>query len=190
MYNKCLPSHVQSYCYDVIFFRVILCMYQKHLQAPFLYRFFFSLHSWKIDVKQETHKSSHLIPKKKKIVVIYNEMIKSFIIGTREAAFRAWLHHSVQFSSVAQSCVFATPWTAAGQASLSITNSQSVLKLMSIESLMPSNHLILCHPLLPPPSVFPSISLFKCVSSSHQVAKILEFQLHQSFQWTPRTYLL
>ena len=46
--------------------------------------------------------------------------------------------------------LFATPWTAACQASLSITNSQSLLKLMSIESVMPSNHLILCHPLLPP----------------------------------------
>ena len=59
------------------------------------------------------------------------------------------------------SCVplFATPWTAACQASLSITNSQSLLKLMSIKSVMPSSHLILCHPLLPP-SIFPSISVF------------------------------
>ena len=52
-----------------------------------------------------------------------------------------------------------TPWTAACQASLSITNSQSLLKLMSIESVMPSNHLILCYPLLPP-SIFPSIRVF------------------------------
>ena len=55
--------------------------------------------------------------------------------------------------------LFATPWTAARQASLSITNSQSSLKLMSIESVMPSNHLILCHPLLLP-SIFPSIRVF------------------------------
>ena len=54
----------------------------------------------------------------------------------------------------------ATPWTAALQASLSITNSRSLLKLMSIESVMPSNHLILCHPLLLLPSVFPSIRVF------------------------------
>ena len=54
----------------------------------------------------------------------------------------------------------ATPWTAAHQASLSITNSQSLLKLMSIESVMPSNHLILCHPLLLPPSIFPNIRVF------------------------------
>ena len=56
--------------------------------------------------------------------------------------------------------LFATPWTAAHQASLSITNSQSLLKLMSIEPVMPSNHLILCCPLLLPPSIFPSIRVF------------------------------
>ena len=56
--------------------------------------------------------------------------------------------------------LFATPSTAARQASLSITNSWSLLKLMSIESVIPSNHLILCHPLLLLPSIFPSISIF------------------------------
>ena len=68
-----------------------------------------------------------------------------------------------QFSSVQSLCcvwLFATPWTAARQASLSITNSRSLLKLMSIESVMPSNHLILCHPLLLPRSIFPSIRVF------------------------------
>ena len=58
------------------------------------------------------------------------------------------------------SWLFATPWTAACQASLSITNSQSSLKLMSIESVMSPNHLILCHPLLLLPSIFPSIRVF------------------------------
>ena len=60
------------------------------------------------------------------------------------------------------SCIrlFVTPWTAAHQASLSITSSQSLLKLMSIMLVMPSNHLILCHPLLLLPSVFPSIRVF------------------------------
>ena len=60
------------------------------------------------------------------------------------------------------SCVqlFVSPWTAACQACLSITNSQSLLKLMSIESMMPSNHLILCRPLLLLPSIFPSIRVF------------------------------
>ena len=62
--------------------------------------------------------------------------------------------------------LFATPWTAAHQASLSITNSQSLLKLLPIESVMPSNHLILCHPLLPP-SFFPSIRVFSNESVLH-----------------------
>ena len=65
---------------------------------------------------------------------------------------------SVQSLSHVQ--LFVTPWTAALQASLSITNSQSLLKLMSIELVMPSNHLILCHPLLLLPSIFPSIRVF------------------------------
>ena len=65
---------------------------------------------------------------------------------------------SVQFLTHIR--LFATPWTAARQASLSITNSQSLLKLMSSESVMPSNHLIFCCPLLLPPSIFPSIRVF------------------------------
>ena len=65
------------------------------------------------------------------------------------------------------SCVrlFVTPWTAARQASLSFTNSQSLLKLMSIESVMPSNHLILCRPLLLLPSIFPSIRVVLVVKN-------------------------
>ena len=63
--------------------------------------------------------------------------------------------------------LFATPWTAERQASLSITNSQSLLKLMSIELVMPSNHLILCHPLLLLPSIFPSIRVFSIESVFH-----------------------
>ena len=70
---------------------------------------------------------------------------------------------NVQFSSI-QSLShvqpFAITWTAACQASLSITNSQSLLKLMSIKLVMPSSHLILCHPLLFPPFIFPSIRVF------------------------------
>ena len=63
--------------------------------------------------------------------------------------------------------LFATPWTAAHQASLSITSSRSLLKLMSIESVMPSNQLILCRPLLLLPSVFPSIRVFSNESVLH-----------------------
>ena len=69
----------------------------------------------------------------------------------------------VQISSAQSlncSRLFVTPWTTAYKASLSITNSRSLLKLMSIESVMPSNHLILCHPLLLLPSIFPSIRVF------------------------------
>ena len=78
-----------------------------------------------------------------------------------------FLHNFVKFFNTFSSVqslslvwLFVTPWTAAWQASLSITNSQSLPKLMSIESVMPSNHLILCHPLLLPPSIFPSIRAF------------------------------
>ena len=87
---------------------------------------------------------------------------------------------------------FATPLTVAHQASLSITNSQSLIKLMFTESVMPSNHLILCPPLLlPPSSLSQHPGHLKWVSSLHQVAKVLEFQLqHQSFQWIFRTDFL
>ena len=88
--------------------------------------------------------------------------------------------------------LFATLWTTALQGSLSINNSRSLLKLMSIKSVMPSNHLILCRPLLLPPSYLSQCQdLFKRVSSLHQAAKVLEFQLQlQSFQWLFRTDFL
>ena len=77
---------------------------------------------------------------------------------------------SPQFSSVqllSSVQLFAIPWTAARQASLSITNSQSLLKPMSIKSVKPSNHLILCRPLLLPPSIFPSIRVLSKESVLH-----------------------
>ena len=78
------------------------------------------------------------------------------------------IHHTVlQFSSVQSLShvrLFVTPWTAARQASLSTTSSQSLLKSMSIESVMPSNHLILCHPLLLLPSIFSTIRVFSSES--------------------------
>ena len=80
--------------------------------------------------------------------------------------------------------LFATLWTAAGQASLSFTVSWALLKFMSIESVIVSNQLILCCPLLLPSSISQHQSLFQGVGSSHQVAKMLDLQLqHQSFQW-------
>ena len=72
-----------------------------------------------------------------------------------------------QFSSLSRVRLFATTWTAARQASLSITNSWSLLKLLSNESVMPSNHLILCHPLLLLPSTFPSSKVFSNESVLH-----------------------
>ena len=73
----------------------------------------------------------------------------------------------VSVQSLSHVRLFETPWTAACQASLSIANSQSLLKLISIESVMPSNHLILCHPLLRLPSIFPSIRVFSNESILH-----------------------
>ena len=72
-----------------------------------------------------------------------------------------------------------TPWTASCQVSLSITNSQSLLKLMSTESVMPSNHLIFCHPLLLPPSIFPSIRVF-----SNESALRIRWPKHWSFSFS------
>ena len=99
----------------------------------------------------------------------------------------------VQFSSVqslSRVRLFATPWTAARQASLSITNSRSSLRFTSIESVMPSSH-PLSSPSPPAPNPSQHQSLFQWVNCSHEMAKILEFQpQHQSFQWTPRTGLL
>ena len=75
--------------------------------------------------------------------------------------------------------VFVTPWTAARQASLSITDSWSLIKFMSIESVMPSNHLILCHPLLLLPSIFPSIRVF-----SNESAFLIRWPKYWSFAST------
>ena len=81
--------------------------------------------------------------------------------------------------------LFVTPWIAVHQASLSFTGSESLLsflRFMSIELVMLSNHLILCCPLLLLPSIFPSIRVFSKELASHQMAKVLGFQLqHQSF---------
>ena len=90
------------------------------------------------------------------------------VINQGEGGDRSYLR--IQFSSVqllSHVQLFATPWTAARQASPSIINSWSLLKLMSIESVMLSNHLILCCPLLLPPSIFPSIRVFSNESVLH-----------------------
>ena len=88
------------------------------------------------------------------------------------------LEELFQFSSLCHVWLFATPWTAAHQASLSVTNSQSLPKLMSIESVMPSNHLILCHPLLLLPSIFPSSRVF-----SNESALCIRWSKYWSFSF-------
>ena len=122
---------------------------------------------------------SHLFQNFPQFVVIH--IVKGFIIVNKADVFLEFScffydpmdvgnlisgsfgFYKSSFSSVQSfSCVrlFVTPWTAARQASLSISNSWSFLKLMSVESVMPSNRLILCRPLLLPPSIFPSIRVF------------------------------
>ena len=83
----------------------------------------------------------------------------------------SWFLHVMLYSvqSLSRVWLFATPWTAARQASLSITNSQSPLKPMSTELVMPSNHLILCRPFLLLPSIFPSIRVFSNESTVHMM---------------------
>ena len=109
----------------------------------------------------------------------------NFYINTSNSLYSHFLIvttlSSVQFSSVHLLChvwLFATPWTTARQASLSITNSQSIPKPMSIESVMPSNHLILCCPLLFLPSIFPRIRVF-----SNESALIIRWPKHWSFSF-------
>ena len=90
--------------------------------------------------------------------------IRTLVISIFEQPFWFWFSHLLLLS-LSPVQFFVTPWTAACQASLSITNSWSLLKLITIESVMPSNHLILCHPLLLLPSIFPSIRVFPNESS-------------------------
>ena len=104
-----------------------------------------------------------------------------------------WLIYQLgSVQSLSRIWLFATPWTAARQASLSITNSQSVLKLMSIESVMPSNHLILCHPLILLPSIFPSIRVFSNESAlcSKWPKYNFSYTLFSYFMWKKKIQFL
>ena len=93
-----------------------------------------------------------------KPILVLTKLLKVSFLYPEKKTRSAVLFSSVQ--SLSRVRLFATPWTAACQASLSITNSWSLPKLMSIESVMPSNHLILCRPLFLLPSIFPSIRVF------------------------------
>ena len=96
----------------------------------------------------------HILERIKK----HHELVISIFQLTEKQWMNFWVFSSVQ--SLSRVWLFVTPWTAAYQASLSITNSRSSLRLTSIESVMPSSHLILCHPLLLRPSIPPSIRVF------------------------------
>ena len=101
----------------------------------------------------------------------------------------AWIKMKIVVQSLSHVWLFLISWTAAHQASLSFTISWSLLKLMSIGSVMPSNHLILSQPLLILPSIFPRI--FWWVDSLPQMAKVLELRFqYQSFWWIFRAYFL
>ena len=105
----------------------------------------------------------------------------AWVSSNQELWLSSWVS-SVQFSHSVMSgdWVFATPWAAAHQASLSVTNSQSLLKLMSIELVMPSNYLILCHSLLLLPSRFPSIRIF-----SNKSFLYIRWPQYWSFSFSP-----
>ena len=99
---------------------------------------------------------------------------------TEEWVKKTWyIYQSVSAQSLSHLRLFATLWTAACQASLSITTSWSLLKLMSIELVMPSNHLILCHPFLLLPSIFPSIRVF-----SNESALCIRWPKYWSFSFS------
>ena len=93
--------------------------------------------------------------------------------------FFTQIHFVVVIQSPSRSWLFAIPWTAERQASLSITNSRSLLKLRFIESVMPSDHLLLCRPLLLPPSLFPSIRVF-----SNEAALRIRWPKYWSFSFS------
>ena len=122
------------------------------------------------------------------VTIPYRVEAQSFYY--KSCSLHIWLISSVQLLSHVR--LFATPWTASQQASLSITNSRSLLKLMSIESMMPSNHLILCFPFLLPPSIFPSIRVIsnesvlciRCQSIGVSAsASVLPMNIQDWFSW-------
>ena len=123
----------------------------------------------------------------------HNILMQQILFSWKWDIFLRYVNILSKFSSVqslSRVWLFVTPWTAAHQASLSITNSRSPPRPMSIESVMPSNYLIFCCPLLLP-SIFPSIRVFSNESAlCIRWPKYWSFSFkHQSLQWTPRTDL-
>ena len=160
-------------CNNVIYISIIIGEMSAHFFCPFFNRIF----CWFIGVLYIVWI----------FILFYFFWRKNNLIGKGNST-----HHFIQWvQSLSHVRLFATPWTAASQASLSITNSRGSLKLMSIKSLMPSSHLILCRPLLLLPSIIPSNRVFSNESALCIRWSKYYFQLHhQSFQWTPRTDFL
>jgi len=120
--------------------------------------------SWKwFPQEEEKQRGNHSVGMK--IVTFHNKLLGTIL--TLQSIWKINTERISSVQSLSRVQLFATPWTATHQAFLSITNSWSLLKLMSIESVMPSNHLILCCSLLLLPSIFPSIRVFSSESVLH-----------------------
>ena len=131
-----------------------------------------------LNKRRAWHKSTYL-QNRNRLIWQRTDLCWSWRTGREQDGLgvRGWsVSQSVQ--SLSHVRLFATPWTAARQASLSITNSRSLHKPMSIVSVIPSNHLILCRPLLLPPSIFPSIRVF-----SNESALCIRWPKYQSFSF-------
>ena len=109
--------------------------------------------------------------------------LNSLLVSTRIFPLFWCLLCMLLFQLLSHVQLFVTPWTAAHQASLSVTNSRSLFKLVSIKSVMPPNHLTLCHPLLLLPSIFPSIRIF-----SNESARHIKWPEYWSFSFSISSY--
>ena len=144
--------------------------------------------SWKwFPQKEEKQRGNHSVGRK--IVTFHNKLLGTIL--TLQSMWKINTERISSVQSLSRVRLFVTPWTATHQAFLSITNSWSLLKLMSIESMMPSNHLILCHPLLLLPSIIPSFRVFTTsyffISSGHNIgasasASVLPMNIQE---WMP-----
>ena len=123
--------------------------------------------------------SSHIYYDSFECIEKYKYFKKHKYIQSRKTAKEIISHQFSSVQSLSHVGLFAAPWTAACQASLSITNCQSLPKLMSIDSVMPSNHLILCRPLLLLPAIFPSIRVF-----SNKSALRMRWPMYWSFSFS------
>ena len=134
----------------------LLATVEFHIAVPFFWRWFIdSQKMWDFLSTINMHYPAWIIMFLQQLLEVQVPSTMLLIISSNSIPSATQFSHSVMSDSLLPHA-----WTAVHQASLSITNSQSILKLMSIESVMPSNHLVLCHPHLLLPSIFPSIKVF------------------------------